>query len=79
MTGTTRTRHVDDLLDAARGVTDVAQRRDLYTQMWQQVVQDDPIIYLWIPKNIVGMTAKLQGFRAVPDGMIRLQGLSMAQ
>ena len=55
------------------------QRRDLYTQMWQQVVQDDPIIYLWIPKNIVGMTTKLQGFRPVPDGMIRLQGLSMAQ
>ena len=71
--------NVDNLLDRARTVTDLAQRRDLYTQMWQQVVQDDPIIYLWIPKNIVGMTAKLQGFRAVPDGMIRLQGLSMAQ
>jgi len=25
------------------------------------------------------MTAKLQGFRAVPDGMIRLQGLEMAK
>ena len=71
--------NVDDLLDKARAVTDVPQRRDLYTQMWQQVVQDDPIIYLWIPKNIVGMSAKLQGFRPVPDGMIRLQGLSMAQ
>jgi hypothetical protein len=25
------------------------------------------------------MTAKLQGFRAVPDGMIRLQGLEMTK
>jgi peptide/nickel transport system substrate-binding protein len=70
---------VDDLLDHARAINDVGQRRDLYKQMWQQVVQDDPIIYLWNTKNIVGMSRKLQGFRAVPDGMIRLQGLSMAQ
>jgi hypothetical protein len=25
------------------------------------------------------MSAKVQGFRAVPDGMIRLQGLEMAK
>ncbi len=68
---------VDDLLDRTRAVTDLAERRNLYGQMWQQVVQDDPIIYLWIPRNIVGMTARLTGFRPVPDGMIRLQNLSM--
>jgi len=70
---------VDKLLDEARGLTDVAQRQKLYAQMWTQESQDLPITYLWIPRNIVGMTAKLQGFRPVPDGMIRLQGLEMAK
>ena len=69
---------VDSLLDQARLVTDIAQRRDLYGQMWQQETQDVARIYLFIPKNIVGMTARLSGFEAVPDGMIRLQGLQRA-
>lgn len=70
---------VDKLLDAARGMTDVAKRQALYAQMWQQEAKDLPITYLWIPRNIVGMSAKLQGFRPVPDGMIRLQGLEMSK
>ena len=32
-----------------------------------------------ITRNIVAMTAKLNGFRPVPDGMIRIQGLEMAK
>jgi peptide/nickel transport system substrate-binding protein len=68
---------VDRLLDEARGMTDASQRKALYAQMWPQLRQDLPITYLWTPRNIVGMSAKLSGFRAVPDGMIRLQGLAM--
>ena len=70
---------VDKLLDEARGMTDITKRRALYAQMWQQESKDLPITYLWIPRNIVGMSAKLQGFRPVPDGMIRLQGLEMSK
>ena len=47
--------------------------------MWQAARKDLPIIYLWNLKNIVGMSAKVAGFRAVPDGMIRLQGVSLAK
>jgi peptide/nickel transport system substrate-binding protein len=70
---------VDHLLDEARSMTDVAQRKALYAQMWTQEAADLPITYLWTPRNIVGMSAKLQGFRAVPDGMIRLQGLEIGK
>jgi hypothetical protein len=41
--------------------------------------RDLPITYLYSPRNIVAMTAKLNGFRQVPDGMIRLQGMEMAK
>jgi peptide/nickel transport system substrate-binding protein len=47
--------------------------------MWTQEQQDLPITYLWTPNNIVGMSAKLTGFRPVPDGMIRVQGLAMGK
>jgi peptide/nickel transport system substrate-binding protein len=70
---------VDKLLDAARGLTDVAQRKALYAQMWPQLRQDLPVTYLWTPTNIVAMSAKVTGFRPVPDGMIRLQGLAISK
>ncbi len=67
---------VDNLLDQARTRNDVAFRRAAYAKMWDQVAQDDPVIYLWAPRNIVGMSKAIAGFVPVPDGMIRLQGLS---
>jgi peptide/nickel transport system substrate-binding protein len=70
---------VDRLLDEARGMTDLAKRRDLYAQMWPILRQELPITYLWNARNIVGMSAKLSGFRAIPDGMIRLQGLELGK
>lgn len=70
---------VDKLLDEGRSMTDIAKRRDVYAQMWTQQSQDLPITYLWTARNIVGMSAKLKGFRAIPDGMIRVQGLEMAK
>jgi peptide/nickel transport system substrate-binding protein len=70
---------VDQMLDQARTITDVSQRDALYAKMWDQERQDLPLIYLWTPKNLVGMTAKLTGFRPVPDGMIRVQGLELRQ
>ena len=70
---------VDTLLDEARGTTDVAKRRADYFKVWAELRRDLPLTYLYNPRNIVAMSAKLQGYRTVPDGMIRLQGLEMTQ
>ena len=70
---------VDKLLDQARGSVDLAKRKASYDQMWPILRQDLPITYLWSPRNIMGLSAKVTGFRPVPDGMIRLQGLALAQ
>jgi peptide/nickel transport system substrate-binding protein len=70
---------VDKLLDEGRAMTDLAKRREVYNQIWPILRQDLPLTYLYNPRNIVAMTTKLQGFRPVPDGMIRLQGLEMAK
>ena len=47
---------VDELLDRARTVSDINERRAAYEGVWQQVSKDLPIIYLWTPRNIVGLT-----------------------
>ncbi len=70
---------VDALLDQTRAVQDVAGRRALYGQILQQTRQDLPIIYIDNPKNIVGLSARVTGFRPIPDGLIRLQGLGLAK
>jgi peptide/nickel transport system substrate-binding protein len=70
---------VDKLLDEGRGMTDLAKRRTVYNQLWADLRNDLPLTYLYNPRNIVAMTTKLNGFRAVPDGMIRIQGLELAK
>ena len=70
---------VDTLLDQARVAPTVAERRSIYGKLWQIEREDMPIIYVWSPKNIVGLKKSLLGFRQVPDGLIRLQGMRFAQ
>jgi peptide/nickel transport system substrate-binding protein len=69
---------VDDALDRARLTTDVAARRAAYADLWQQERQDLPMSYLWNPAYIYGHNKKVKGFQAYPDGLLRLQGVSLS-
>ena len=69
---------VDRLLDAARVETDVGKRRELYGRVYEVALRGDRSrIYLWHRKNLAAHTTRLQGFRAVPDGLIRVQDLRL--
>ena len=70
---------MDALLDRARLTPDVAARKALYRQVVELERTDLPLIYLWTPKNVVGMRRQVNGFTQVPDGLIRLQGVTLAQ
>ncbi len=65
----------DSLLDQARTLQNVDERRALYAKFWMIERADLPLIYLWTTKNVVAMKKGLQGFEQVPDGLIRLRGL----
>jgi peptide/nickel transport system substrate-binding protein len=69
---------MDKLLDDARLVTDIAQRRDIYAKVWDIQRQDLPLVYLYIARNIVGLRQDLDGFQQVPDGLIRVRGMALA-
>jgi peptide/nickel transport system substrate-binding protein len=71
-------KEVDGWLQEARRVAGITERRALYTKVAQQVMTDLPRMYLYTPNNIFAMSAKVRGFVAVPDGMVRLHGMSIA-
>jgi peptide/nickel transport system substrate-binding protein len=72
---------VDGWLDAARLTTDAALRRDLYARITSRVAEDMPVMYLYNTAMIMimGMSARLQGFRPVADGLVRLQDLKLTE
>ena len=63
----------DDLLDQARILPGVDERRALYTRFWSIEREDMPLVYLWTMKGIVGLKRGITGFTQVPDGLIRLR------
>jgi len=69
---------VDRLLDAARATPIAEERLKLYRQVAQiYLIEERGRIYLWHRKNLFAHTTRLQGFRLVPDGLIRVQGLKL--
>jgi peptide/nickel transport system substrate-binding protein len=66
---------VDALLDQARATNDIGQRRAAYEGVWQKVHNDLPVIYLWTPRNIVGLSNRISGFTLLADGLLRLQDM----
>src|SRR6202011_4438962 len=68
---------VDKALEEARFVTDMAQRKSIYEKMTKSVLEDEPIIYLYHPRNLIAHTTKLEGYRAMPDGLVRVVGLKL--
>ena len=68
---------VDRELDAARQTDARADRLAHYRKVAEHVMHDRPIIYLYHPKLLYALSAKLAGFTPYPDGLIRPQGLQM--
>lgn len=69
---------VDSWLTEARQTNDQATRQALYDKVVKQLQTDMPIAYLYFEPRIFGMNKKLQGFKAWPDGLVRLAGVKMA-
>ena len=63
-----------DIADS-RTTSDPVQREKFFAAAVDLETKARPIIYLYHRKWLWAYTNKLSGFRVVPDGMIRLQGL----
>jgi peptide/nickel transport system substrate-binding protein len=69
---------VDDLLRRARQTTESTERAKLYAEAAAIYLPARPYLFLYHLKWFWGASAKLSGIVPHPDGIIRLQGLRLA-
>jgi peptide/nickel transport system substrate-binding protein len=69
---------LDDILRRARQTTDAAVRARLYAEAAAIYLPARPYLFLYHLKWFWGASAKLSGVVPHPDGIIRLQGLRLA-
>ena len=67
----------DKALEDARLITDPAQRKAIYEKLTKVVLNDEPLIYLYHRKLLIAHTTKLEGYKQMPDGLVRVIGLKL--
>jgi peptide/nickel transport system substrate-binding protein len=67
----------DKALDGARLVTDQAQRKAIYEKLTKQALDEEPILYIYHRKILIAHTTRLEGYKQMPDGLVRVTGLKL--
>jgi len=67
----------DKAMEDARLVADPAQRKAIYEKLTKIVLNDEPIIYIYHRKLLIAHTTRLEGYKQMPDGLVRVVGLKL--
>jgi peptide/nickel transport system substrate-binding protein len=67
----------DRLMEEARLTGDFAARKAIYEKLTKIILNDEPIIYLYHKNLLFAHTRKLEGYRPVPDGLVRVIGMKL--
>ncbi len=72
-------KEVDAAHEEARAKTDLAARKAAYEKVAAKVIDKagGSIIYLYHPQVLVAHTDKLEGYKPMPDGLVRVVGLKL--
>ena len=68
---------IDKLLDESRVPSDQGQRKAMYEKLAKLLLDADSIIYLYHPHVLIAHTVRLEGYRQLPDGLVRVVGLTL--
>jgi len=67
----------DKLMEDARLSSNFEERKALYEKLTKILLNDLPIIYLYHRKLLIAHTTKLEGYKQMPDGLVRVVGLKL--
>ena len=67
----------DQWLDDQRKVSAVAERKAIFEKLTGKLLSDGPIIYLYHRPVIIAHSIKLDGYKQLPDGLVRVTGLKL--
>ncbi|MER3483754.1 MAG: peptide ABC transporter substrate-binding protein [Meiothermus sp.] len=70
---------VDTLLNRARSVRLPEARRDLYSQVMKIVLDDLPYVYIYHPQTTIGLSKRVSGIPAIPDGILRFRAADLGE
>src|SRR4051794_25407034 len=65
----------DKLLEEGRAASNVEERKAIYAKLNKILLDDLPIIYIYHRTLLIAHTTKLQGYKQMPDGLVRVVGL----
>ena len=68
---------VDALHAEARAATDTAARNVAYEKLTAKFLAEGWIIYLYHPQYLIAHTDKVENFKPMPDGLVRVVGLKL--
>jgi peptide/nickel transport system substrate-binding protein len=68
---------VDSWLHQARLTDKFEERKALYEKVARKVLDEENIIYVYHQRILVAHTARLTGYKQVPDGIVRVVGISL--
>jgi peptide/nickel transport system substrate-binding protein len=67
----------DKALEDARLVTDQDKRKTIYETLAKLAQDEEPILYLYHRRIIIAHTTRLEGYKQLPDGLVRVIGLKL--
>lgn len=70
-------KEVDALHAQARATNDLAARKAIYEKMTAKFLANGWIIYLYHPQYLIAQTVKVENFKPMPDGLLRVVGVRM--
>ena len=65
----------DKLMEEGRATSNVEERKAIYQKLTKVLLDDLPIIYIYHRTLLIAHTKKLDGYRQMPDGLVRVVGL----
>ena len=68
---------IDALLDKARSATSTAERKALYEQVAAKWLPEGSVLYLYHRALLFAHGTQLEGFKVMPDGLIRVTDLKL--
>jgi peptide/nickel transport system substrate-binding protein len=66
---------IDKLLDESRIPSDMGQRKAIYEKLTKLILNNEGILYLYHPRVLIAHTTRLEGYRQLSDGLVRVVGL----
>jgi peptide/nickel transport system substrate-binding protein len=70
-------KEVDAAHAVARAKSDPAERKKAYEIVAKKVLADGSILYLYHVQVLVALTDKVEGYKQMPDGLVRVVGVKL--